>query len=638
MAINFPSNPVQGQAYTFNNNTWIYNGYAWISTTSVTSGLKSGIASGTDTYTTTITGVTSYADGDAYLIRFTTGNTQTCTLNINGLGAIPLYRNNDGQLIGGDIVDNGEMICVYNSALVRFQVIGTAPNTLIGYVTNVDSVTINKGQVVYAFGGQGDRMTVKLAYNTGDSTSARTVGVVLSTSIGVNQKGLIMMQGLLDGLSILPTATYSDGDPIYLGATAGSITNVKPYAPNHLVYVATVTKANNGSAGSMYVNIQNGYELDELHNVKITGTPSNGQVLAYNSISSLWENSTVVGPTGATGPTGTTGATGSQGIRGATGATGSQGIQGDIGPTGPSDAILASQDTTTATLYPVMVGATGSNQTPKVVSSFKINASNGNLSVGGAYSVGTNTFTKSISTGDVALDNGATDTPALLMYYANNSNWGIDTNNQTQDVLSGQLFRVVNKLNETGGAVKMAIDTSGNAIFTGFVKPSAWRAGQVVQQSVLGISDVTQIQQGGLNRMATDIYNRDILWTSYTPLSSSSYIFVEVYFAKYDAGAGTGTDTWYSQLKVTPFSTYSRDANGQNNGAGNTEIGYQWQGTRANDSFRTGTLFPLTGRYTNSDTNVKVLSVSVRRDSADDYIAYDWAAASFWMKITEIAR
>lgn len=243
-------------------------------------GIGKGTAAGTDTYTTTISGVASYADGDAYLIRFTNGNTTGCTLNINGLGARTLYRNNDGVLIGGDIIAGAEMFCIYNSTLTGFQVIGTAPNTLLGYVTNDDSVTITKGQVVYAFSGQGDRMTVKLANNTSDATSARTVGVVLSTSIAANQKGLIMIQGLLDGLSILPTSTYNDGDTVYLGATPGSITNVKPYAPNHLVYVATVTTASNGSAGRMYVRVQNGYELDELHNVQAQ-TPAVNDVLYY---------------------------------------------------------------------------------------------------------------------------------------------------------------------------------------------------------------------------------------------------------------------------------------------------------------------------------------------------------------------
>ena len=256
-------------------------------------GLTKATAAGTDTYTATISGVASYTDGDAYLVRFTNGNTTAATLNINSLGAKSLYRNNDGAIIGGDIWAGGEMLCIYNSTLNAFQCIGTSPNSIFAYITNADSVTITKGQVVYAFGGTGDRMTVKLANNTSDATSARTVGVVLSTSIAANQKGIIILQGLLDGLSILPTSTYADGDSIYLGATAGSITNVKQYAPNHLVYVATVTTASNGSAGRMYVRIQNGYEVDELHNVSAQ-TPANKDGLFYNTSTSLWEARQVV--------------------------------------------------------------------------------------------------------------------------------------------------------------------------------------------------------------------------------------------------------------------------------------------------------------------------------------------------------
>jgi len=257
------------------------------------SGIPHGSTSGTDTYTTTISGVTSLSDGDAFLVRFTIGNTTSATLNINSLGAIPLYRNNDGALIGGDIIDGAEMLCVYNSTTNRFQVIGTAPNTLLAYVTNAESTTITKGQPVYAFGGQGDRLKVKLAYNTLDSTSAQTVGLVLSTSITANGKGLIIVNGQLDGLSLFPTSTWADGDAVYLGATAGTVTKTKPQAPNHLVYLGFVTTANNGSAGRMYVRVQNGYELDEIHDVKITSV-ANNDVLKYNSSNGLWENSNVL--------------------------------------------------------------------------------------------------------------------------------------------------------------------------------------------------------------------------------------------------------------------------------------------------------------------------------------------------------
>ena len=251
-------------------------------------GILHGTAAGTDTFTVTITGATPYADGDAYLIRFTNGNTTSCTLNINGLGAVPLYRNNDGALIGGDIWAGAEMLCIYNSTTSVFQCIGTSSNSLFAYVTNAEgSTTITKGQPVYAFGGTGDRLTVKLAFNTTDATSAQTVGMVVSTSIAPNQKGIIIVAGQLDNLNTLPTSTFADGDAIYLGATAGSITNVKPSAPNHLVYLGIVTTASPGSAGRMYVRVQNGYELQELHNVVATA-PANNDYLYYDASTSLY--------------------------------------------------------------------------------------------------------------------------------------------------------------------------------------------------------------------------------------------------------------------------------------------------------------------------------------------------------------
>lgn len=261
-------------------------------TDDITPSIPKATASGTDTYTSTITGVAAYTDGDAYLVRFTNGNTTGATLNINSLGAKDLYRNNDGLILGGDIQDGAEMLCVYNSTLNGFQCIGTSPNSLFAYVTNADSVSITKGQPVYAFGGTGDRMTVKRALNTSDATSAQTVGLVYSSSIGANQKGLIIMQGLLDGLSILPTSTYSDGDAIYLGATAGAITKTKPYAPNHLVYLGVVTTASNGSAGRMYVRIQNGYEMQELHNVQAQ-SPSLKDTLYYDTVDSQWKTASI---------------------------------------------------------------------------------------------------------------------------------------------------------------------------------------------------------------------------------------------------------------------------------------------------------------------------------------------------------
>ena len=115
---------------------------------------------------------------------------------------------------------------------------------LTAEVTNAESTTITKGQVVYAFGATGNRMSVKLAYNTSDATSAKTLGIVSDASIAANGTGIITLVGEVGGLTL---GSYAEGDQLYLGATAGSLTNVKPYAPNHLVYVGIVERANNGN-------------------------------------------------------------------------------------------------------------------------------------------------------------------------------------------------------------------------------------------------------------------------------------------------------------------------------------------------------------------------------------------------------
>jgi hypothetical protein len=164
--------------------------------------------------------------------------------------------------------------------------------TLYAYVTNDEAVTITKGQPVYMFAAQGDRVSVKLAYNTGDATSAKTLGLC-AENIAAGQAGMVLCQGVQDGLNL---AAYNPGDTLYLGATAGTLTATKPYAPNHLVYIGVVERANAGN-GRLYVRVQNGYELDELHNVSAQ-SPSNGQTLIYNATTGLWTKGTLTAGTG----------------------------------------------------------------------------------------------------------------------------------------------------------------------------------------------------------------------------------------------------------------------------------------------------------------------------------------------------
>jgi len=166
--------------------------------------------------------------------------------------------------------------------------------------TNVNLLEANY-QAVRVTGAQGQRLKVDLALATTDNLSAETIGLVTET-INNNQEGFITTSGLVRGINTtgsLQGETWADGDILYLSpTTAGRATKVKPTAPNHLIILGYVIHAHI-TQGSIFVKVDNGYELDELHNVKIT-TAANNNVLAYTSATDIWENKTVATALGYT--------------------------------------------------------------------------------------------------------------------------------------------------------------------------------------------------------------------------------------------------------------------------------------------------------------------------------------------------
>ena len=152
---------------------------------------------------------------------------------------------------------------------------------------NDNATTLNPGEVVYISGANGTNLLVKRAQANADATSARTIGVV-AESIAVNAAGFICTFGAVKNIN---TNAFNDGDALFLSPTvAGGITNVKPSAPDHLVLVGFCQKKS-GGAGQIFVEVQNGYELEELHNVQInSGTLANNDIIAYNTTTSTWQN------------------------------------------------------------------------------------------------------------------------------------------------------------------------------------------------------------------------------------------------------------------------------------------------------------------------------------------------------------
>jgi len=162
----------------------------------------------------------------------------------------------------------------------------------IALVYNGTGSTITAGSVVAVSGAQGQRPSVSLADADSEALSAPTLGIA-TESIANGAEGFVTTFGFVRGIN---TSAFTAGAPIYLSQTAGQFTATRPSAPAHTVALGWVIKVN-ASSGEVFVNINNGWELDELHNVLIT-SPTSGNTLIYDSVAGVWKNANITGGTG----------------------------------------------------------------------------------------------------------------------------------------------------------------------------------------------------------------------------------------------------------------------------------------------------------------------------------------------------
>ena len=155
------------------------------------------------------------------------------------------------------------------------------------YVKNTTGGSLTKGQAVYINGAQGNNATIQLSIAANEGGSSKTLGL-LKQNLGVNEFGYVISEGILDGLDT--NSATQDGDTMWLSPTvSGGIvygTANKPLAPNHMVFLGYVLRKQSNN-GRVYIKVQNGFELGELHNVAVNGA-SDGKFLQYNNSSGLW--------------------------------------------------------------------------------------------------------------------------------------------------------------------------------------------------------------------------------------------------------------------------------------------------------------------------------------------------------------
>jgi len=150
-------------------------------------------------------------------------------------------------------------------------------------------------------GAQGQRLAVVLAQGNNENNSTEVIGLVTET-INNNQEGFVTSLGEVKSINTtgsLQGETWVDGDILYLSSTiAGQLTNVRPVAPNHSVIVGYVVYAH-ANNGKIYMAIDTGYELGELHNV-YAPSPTANQSIYWDTTNSRYQLNTIGGILGYT--------------------------------------------------------------------------------------------------------------------------------------------------------------------------------------------------------------------------------------------------------------------------------------------------------------------------------------------------
>ena len=155
---------------------------------------------------------------------------------------------------------------------------------------------LSKGTPVYVSSANGTNMIVSAASNASEATSSKTLGLLESGGI-LNDTVKVVTEGLLAGLN---TSTATAGDPVWLGPSGTLLYGLanKPVAPVHMVFIGIVTRVQSVN-GEIFVKVQNGFELDELHNVALSSS-ANNEGLFYDSATNLWKNKTIAAVLGYT--------------------------------------------------------------------------------------------------------------------------------------------------------------------------------------------------------------------------------------------------------------------------------------------------------------------------------------------------
>lgn len=160
---------------------------------------------------------------------------------------------------------------------------------------NTTGSTISNGAAVRISGASGTNPEFGLS-KADEPALAGSIGLATEefATSGDSQFGYLTTFGLVRDIDTSgPGAeTWSAGDRIYVSNTAGVLTDTPPTGSERIIFVGSVIVANQ-TEGQVLVNPINVPYLNELSGVELS--PSDNDLLQYDSASKIWKNTSLVG-------------------------------------------------------------------------------------------------------------------------------------------------------------------------------------------------------------------------------------------------------------------------------------------------------------------------------------------------------
>lgn len=171
-------------------------------------------------------------------------------------------------------------------------VVDSAKKEVVNFI-NKSGATILKGTICYlkTTSSSASYPEVLKANATTEATSSKTIGAVYEDVLP-DAVGQLVTSGETTNSD---TSAYAIGDKLWLSTTDGLVTTTAPTQPNHAVFIGTVTRSQLVNGRILYA-IQNGYEIEELHNfsdVSYNPAIDTDSLMIKDVTNSLWKRFTI---------------------------------------------------------------------------------------------------------------------------------------------------------------------------------------------------------------------------------------------------------------------------------------------------------------------------------------------------------